>query len=96
MKNFSSTWPADQLNKASQITNNSFSKFEKLRQSNKLNKIKLNIKTLEALTPQAKFDPFKYTYFENMFKTNFCLLNWSRTNFDLQGLHQLFKTSNED
>ena len=41
-------------------------KHEKLKQSNKLNKNILIAKTLEAFTPKAKFDPFKYTYFENM------------------------------
>ena len=52
-------------------------KIEKLKQSNKLNKKILIAKTIEALTPNAKFDPFKYNYFKNVFKTNFRLLNWS-------------------
>ena len=46
-------------------------KTEKLKESNKLNKKMLIAKTLEAFTPQAKLDPFKYNYFKNMFKTNF-------------------------
>ena len=28
-------------------------------------------KNFEAFTPKAKFDPFKYTYFKDMFKTEF-------------------------
>ena len=42
------------------------------RPKNKLNKNILIAKTLEAFTPNAKFDAFKYTYFKNMIKTNFC------------------------
>ena len=47
-------------------------KIEKLKQSNKLNKNRLIAKTLKAFTPKSKVDPFKYTYFKNMFKANFC------------------------
>ena len=32
-------------------------------------------KTLEAFTPKAKFDPFKYSYFKNELKTNFSFEN---------------------
>ena len=45
------------------------------KQSNKQNKNILIAKTIEAFTTKAKFDPFKYTYFKNMFKANFCFLN---------------------
>ena len=44
---------------------------EKLKQSNELNENKLFAKTLEAFTTKAKFDPFNYTYFKNMFKPIF-------------------------
>ena len=46
-------------------------KIEKLKRSNKLNKNILIVNTIEAFTLEAKFDPFEYTYFKNMFKTNF-------------------------
>ena len=53
------------------------SKIKKLKQSNKVNKNVLNAKTLEAFTPKAKHDPFKYAYFENMFKTHCNSWIWS-------------------
>ena len=64
------TMPAKTQTKSSQ-------KYEKLKQSNKLNKNILIAKTLEAFTPKAKFDPFKYTYFQNMLKNTFCF--WNRS-----------------
>ena len=51
---------------------NHLQKTEKFKQSKKLNKNILIAKTLEAFTPKAKFDLFNYTYFKNMFQTNFC------------------------
>ena len=61
-----STLPDQQIN-ASKSTN----KISKnLKQSNKLNKNILIAKTLEASTPQAKFDLDKHTYFKRNF---FCL-----------------------
>ena len=44
---------------------------EKLKQANTLNNNILIAKTLEDFTPKANIDPFKYTYFKNMFKTIF-------------------------
>ena len=66
-----STWPADQLNNASQNTRTqtkSSQKIEKLKES-KLNKNILLAKTLEAFQPKAKFFPIKKTYFKIMFQT---------------------------
>ena len=62
--------PARTLTKSSQ-------KVESLKQSNKVNKNIIIAKTLEAITPEAKFDAFKYTYFKNMFKANFSFINRS-------------------
>ena len=42
-------------------------------QTIKLNKNILIAKTLEAFTPEAKFDLVKYTYFKYKFKRIFCL-----------------------
>ena len=42
------------------------------KQSNKPDKNIVIAKNFSAFTTKAKFDPYKYTFFKNMSKTNFC------------------------
>ena len=65
MKNLENyTWPAEKLSNASQNKTKIISKIEKQ-----------TIK--QTRQNKAKYGPFKYTYFKNMFKTNFCF--WNRS-----------------
>ena len=59
------------------IMNKIISKNEKLKQSNQVNKKIIITKTLEAFTPKAKFDLFKFNYFKSLFNTKLWL--WNRS-----------------